>query len=287
MKYGNTEITAQYWMVSERSVRNYCSNGRVPGAVRDGRDWKIPLDAEKPARQKRHVVKNRTLLKTLIDEKSAGYKNGVYRKVQVLMTYNSNHIEGSKLTEEQTASIFETNTVFDKSKILNVDDIIETKNHFRCVDLVIENAKSKLSESFIKMLHYTLKSNTSDADKPWFKVGDYKLLENEVGGRSTALPSKVHQKMKELIERYNSIENVTVNDIIDFHFQFEAIHPFQDGNGRIGRLIMLKECLKHDITPIIIFDDVKMFYYRGLSEYPRVKEYLTDTCLSCQDRFLC
>ena len=201
------------------------------------------------------------------------------------MTYNSNHIEGSRLTHDQTRYIFETNTIGITDEGVRVDDIIETSTHFRCIDEIIDNAKSQLSEKFIKHLHFILKTGTSDSKKDWFAVGDYKKLPNEVGGRETTLPEDVSEEMKKLLASYNSKENVTLEDIIEFHVQFERIHPFQDGNGRIGRLIMFKECLKHNIVPFIIEDKIKMFYYRGLKEWNQEKGYLTDTCLSAQDIF--
>ncbi len=206
---------------------------------------------------------------------------GIYHKLQIEMTYNSNHIEGSRLTHDQTRDIFETKTISDDN--IKVDDIIETTNYFKCIDLVIDNASYKLTESFIKQLHYILKFSTTDSSKSWFKVGDYKLLDNEVGGKDTCPANNVKFEMKKLLEQYNSINNITIEDIIEFHYNFERIHPFQDGNGIVGRLVMLKECLKHNIVPIIITDELKMFYYRGLKEYKNEKGYLLDTCLSGQD----
>ena len=194
-------------------------------------------------------------------------------------------MEGSRLTHEQTRFIFETNTVGITEEGVRVDDIIETANHFRCIDEVIESAKSQLSEKFIKHLHFILKTGTSDARKDWFAVGDYKKLPNEVGGRETTLPEEVSAEMKRLLDEYNSKKTVTLEDILTFHVRFERIHPFQDGNGRVGRLIMLKECLKHNIVPFIIEDSRKMFYYRGLQEWDQEKGYLIDTCLSAQETF--
>ena len=221
----------------------------------------------------------------LKEEKRSRIHGGIYHKVQVELTYNSNHMEGSRLTHEQTRFIFETNTVGITEEGVRVDDIIETANHFRCIDEVIECAKSQLCEKFIKRLHFILKTGTSDARKDWFVVGDYKKLPNEVGGRETTLPEEVSAEMKRLLDKYNGKETVTLEDILAFHVRFERIHPFQDGNGRVGRLIMFKECLKHNIVPFIIEDSIKMFYYRGLQEWNREKGYLTDTCLSAQDTF--
>ena len=227
----------------------------------------------------------KTLLEILQEEKSSGYSGGIYHKTQIELTYNSNHIEGSSLTHEQTRYIFETNTLGTETGSINVDDVIETANHFRLVSLIIDNAKSVLTEEFIKELHLILKNGTSDSRKEWFAVGDYKKLPNEVGGRNTVIPEEVSDKMKELLNKYNAKEKINFEDILDFHVKFEKIHPFQDGNGRVGRLIMFKECLKYNIVPFIIEDDLKMFYYRGLAEWETEKGYLRDTCLTAQDRY--
>lgn len=227
----------------------------------------------------------KTLLEILQEEKSSGYSGGIYHKTQIELTYNSNHIEGSSLTHEQTRYIFETNTLGTETGSINVDDVIETANHFRLVSLIIDNAKSMLTEEFIKELYLMLKNGTSDSRKEWFAVGDYKKLPNEVGGRNTVIPEEVSDKMKELLNKYNAKEKINFEDILDFHVKFEKIHPFQDGNGRVGRLIMFKECLKYNIVPFIIEDDLKMFYYRGLSEWETEKGYLRDTCLTAQDRY--
>ena len=227
----------------------------------------------------------KTLLEILQEEKSSGYSGGIYHKTQIELTYNSNHIEGSSLTHEQTRYIFETNTLGTETGSINVDDVIETANHFRLVSLIIDNTKSMLTEEFIKELHLMLKNGTSDSRKDLFAVGDYKKLPNEVGGRNTVIPEEVSDKMKELLNKYNAKEKINFEDILDFHVKFEKIHPFQDGNGRVGRLIMFKECLKYNIVPFIIEDDLKMFYYRGLSEWETEKGYLRDTCLTAQDRY--
>ncbi len=227
----------------------------------------------------------KTLLEVLKAEKKSGSKGGIYHKIQIELTYNSNHIEGSRLTHDQTRYIFETNTIGIAEEGVRVDDIVETVNHFRCIDEVIDNATLQLSEKFIKSLHFILKTGTSDSKLDWFTVGDYKKLPNEVGGRDTTLSENVDYEMKKLLANYNANKEKTLHDIIEFHVQFGRIHPFQDGNGRIGRLIMLKECLKHNIVPFIIEDDIKLFYYRGLKEWSAEKGYLTDTCLSQQDKF--
>lgn len=229
--------------------------------------------------------RNKLLLDILQEEKSSGYAGGIYHKTQIELTYNSNHIEGSSLTHEQTRYIFETNTIDVENGSLNVDDVIETANHFRLVSLIIDNAKSTLTQEFIKKLHLLLKNGTSDSRKDWFAVGDYKKLPNEVGGMNTTLPEEVPEKMKELLDEYNAKEEKSLDDVLDFHVKFEKIHPFQDGNGRVGRLIMFKECLKYNIIPFIIEDDMKMFYYRGLAEWETEKGYLRDTCLTAQGRY--
>lgn len=284
MEYMSVSQTAKKWNISERSVRNYCNLGRVDGAYLQGKTWYVPIDAQKPERVNKKSA-HRTLLDVLVAEKQFKVSGGIYHKIQIELTYNSNHIEGSKLTHDQTRYIFETNTIGVETGTINVDDIVEASNHFKCIDMVIDNAKSVLSERFIKQLHQTLKNGTSDSRLDWFAVGDYKKLPNEVGGHETALPENVADKIKELLSSYNAKENLTIDDIIDFHQKFESIHPFQDGNGRIGRLIMFKECLKHNIVPFIIDEDTKLFYYRGLSEWNNEKGYLVDTCLSAQDKF--
>lgn len=285
MRYLSVAEIAQKWHISERSVRNYCAHGRVQGAFLAGKTWNIPEDAEKPARSNKKKEQPLTLLDILKEQKSGRYPGGIYHKTQIDLTYNSNHMEGSRLTHDQTRYIFETNTIGVEQEVLNVDDVIETANHFRCIDLIIDHARSALTETFIKQLHQTLKSGTSDSRKDWFAVGDYKKFPNEVGGMETALPEEVADNMKALLAAYHAQEEKTLEDILDFHVRFERIHPFQDGNGRVGRLIMFKECLKYDIVPFIIEDDLKLFYYRGLKEWDREKGYLTDTCLTAQDRY--
>lgn len=285
MRYLSVTEIAKRWGVSERSVRNYCAQGRVIGAFLAGKTWNIPEDAEKPDRTNRKKDTTFTLLDILKGQKASRYPGGIYHKTQIDFTYNSNHIEGSRLTHDQTRYIFDTNTIGVENEVLNVDDVIETANHFRCIDMIIDHAKAALTEKFIKKLHLTLKSGTSDSRKEWFAVGDYKKMPNEVGGRETALPEEVADKMKALLKAYNAKGMITFEDILDFHVRFERIHPFQDGNGRVGRLIMFKECLKYDIVPFIIEDDLKLYYYRGLKEWNNEKGYLTDTCLTAQDRY--
>lgn len=277
---------AEKWEIPERTVRHYCSSGRIPGAFLTGKTWNIPEDAQisRKRKKKKSTAKN-NLLYHLLEQKAMKLKGGIYHRTQIDLTYNSNRIEGSRLSHEQTRYIFETNTVGDFKESINVDDIIETTNHFRCIDLIIEKAKSKLSESLIKELHFLLKSSTSDSAKEWFNVGAYKKLPNEVGGNETTPPEEVSKKMKALLSDYHIKENKTLEDILDFHHQFELIHPFQDGNGRVGRLIIFKECLANDIVPFIIGDDIKLFYYRGLQEWGRINEYLIDTCLTAQDNY--
>ena len=285
MRYLSVTEIAKKWELSERSVRNYCSKGRVNGAFLTGKTWNIPENAKKPERTNKRKEKYVTLLDILRDQKASKYPGGIYHKTQIDLTYNSNHIEGSRLTHDQTRYIFETNTIGVENEVLNVDDVIETVNHFRCIDMIIENAKTALTEKFIKELHLILKNGTSDSRKDWFAVSDYKKFPNEVGGMGTTLPKEVADKMKELLAEYNTEEEKTFEDILDFHVKFERIHPFQDGNGRVGRLIMFKECLKYNIVPFIIDDDLKMFYYRGLKEWNNEKGYLTDTCLRAQDKY--
>ena len=284
MSYLIASEIAKKWCVSERSVRNYCAQGRVEGAVLNGKTWQIPEDAKKPERSNKKQ-QSKTLIDILQEEKTSKYSGGIYHKTQIDLTYNSNHIEGSRLTHEQTRFIFETNTIGVENEVLNVDDVIETVNHFRCIDMIIDNGKANLTEKFVKELHLVLKTGTSDARKDWFAVGDYKKLPNEVGGVETTLPEEVAVKMKELLEKYNAKENKTLEDVLEFHVAFEKIHPFQDGNGRVGRLIMFKECLKYNIVPFIIEDNLKLFYYRGLKEWNKEKGFLTDTCLAAQDRY--
>ena len=276
---------AARWGVAERTVRNYCANGRIPGAVLKGKTWWIPEDAERPVRANARDILPRTLLERLRVEKQQRMRGGIYHKVQVDMTYNSNHIEGSRLTHEQTRLIFETNTVGMEGETLNVDDVVETANHFRCIDMVIDNASRPLTESFIKELHRTLKNGTSGSRLSWFAVGAYKKLANEVGGQETTTPNKVASAMGKLIADYNKTTEKTLDELLDFHVTFECIHPFQDGNGRVGRLILFKECLRCGIVPFIIDDRHKAFYYRGLKEWPKTPGYLRDTCLLMQDDF--
>ena len=285
MRYLSTAEMAKKWNVSERSVRNYCAQGRVIGAFLTGKTWNVPENAAKPKRTNKKKAQPITLLDILQEQKAGKYTGGIYHKTQIDLTYHSNHIEGSRLTYDQTRYIFETNTIGVENEPLNVDDVIETSNHFRCIDMIIDNAKAALTEKFIKELHLILKNSTSDSRKDWFAVGDYKRLPNEVGGMETVLPEEVSDKMKALLAEYNAKEEKTLEDILDFHVKFERIHPFQDGNGRTGRLIMFKECLKYNIVPFIIEDNLKMFYYRGLKEWNHEKGYLRDTCLTAQNKY--
>ena len=285
MKYVSVAQIAKKWGVSERTVRNYCAEGKIPEAFLTGKTWNIPEDAQRPDRINKKSDEPETLLDVLRIEKASGTKGGIYHKVQIELTYNSNHMEGSRLTHDQTRYIYETNTIGVEAGTVNVDDIVETANHFRCIDLVIDSAGQMLSEPFIKTLHRTLKSGTSDSRKDWFAVGDYKKIPNEVGGRDTTAPEEVSTEMKQLLASYNRKPDKTLKDLIAFHVAFESIHPFQDGNGRVGRLILFKECLKNDIVPFIIDEDLKLFYYRGLHEWNTERGYLIDTCLSAQDKF--
>lgn len=273
---------AEQHNLSERTVRNWCAAGKIEGAFLAGKTWNIPVNAVLPKRGK---VKETPLLKRLREEKEGKVSGGIYHRTQIDLTYNSNHIEGSKLTHEQTRYIFETNTIGITDVSVNVDDIVETTNHFRCIDLIIDRAEDKLSEAFIKELHRILKTSTSDSRKSWFNVGDYKKLPNEVGGNATCPPEEVHARMKTLLASYNDKKEKSLEDIIDLHQKFETIHPFQDGNGRVGRLVMFKECLANGIVPFIITEELKLFYYRGLKEWGHVNGFLTDTCLTAQDYY--
>ncbi|MBR1401251.1 MAG: Fic family protein [Prevotella sp.] len=229
---------------------------------------------------------NQTLLDVLREQKAMKMKGSIYHKTQIDLTYNSNHIEGSRLTHEQTRYIFETNTIgVTADETLNVNDIVETVNHFHCIDLIIDRAEEPLTEELMKQLHGILKTGTSDSRKEWFAVGDYKGLPNEVGGEATCEPERVQESMQRLLEWYNVQPQHTLEDILELHVRFEKIHPFQDGNGRVGRLIMFKECLHSGIVPFIITDELKMFYYRGLREWGHIDGYLTDTCLTAQDQY--
>ena len=278
-----TEFAKKYG-ISERTARNYCSLGKIEGAILVGRVWNIPADAELPGRKPRRR-KAMPLLVALRQQKEAKLKGGIYHKTQIDLTYNSNHIEGSCLTHAQTRYIFETNTIGVEGESIRVDDIIETTNHFRCIDLIIDRAEELLTESLIKELHSMLKMGTSDSRKDWFVVGDYKRLPNEVGGNETTAPEDVHREMKALLKEYNSKKQKSFEDIVDLHQRFESIHPFQDGNGRVGRLVVFKECLANGYVPFIITDELKMFYYRGLREWNCVRGYLLDTCLAAQDNY--
>lgn len=285
MGYLSVSEIAKKWHLSERAVRNYCAQGRVSGAFLTGKTWNIPEDAQKPSRVRAQAAAPTTLLSVLQREKQSRLPGGIYHRVQIDLTYNSNHIEGSRLSREQTRFIFETNTIGIEKQAVNVDDVVETANHFRCIDMVIDDANRALSQAMIKRLHEILKSGTSDSRQDWFAVGEYKKLPNEVGGQETVAPEDVENRMRALLNAYNAKTRKTLRDLLDFHVQFESIHPFQDGNGRVGRLILFKECLKNNIVPFIITDDLKMFYYRGIREWKTEPGYLTDTCLTAQDHF--
>lgn len=283
MEFISVKEWAESHGVSQRTARNYCAQGKIEGACLVGKSWNVPADAGLPRRGKASPVS--PLLSALREQKDGKTKGGIYHRIQVDLTYNSNHIEGSRLTRDQTRYIFETNTIGIAEGSVNVDDIIETTNHFRAIDYIIDKTDGRLTETFIKHLHFLLKSGTSDERKDWFRVGDYKLLPNEVGGNDTVEPENVPKEIKSLLDEYNAIKHPTLEDIIDFHQRFEAIHPFQDGNGRVGRLIMFRECLRNGIVPFIITDELKMYYYNGLRNWPGIKGYLMDTCLTAQDFF--
>ena len=285
MRYMTVEEAAKKWNISVRSIQIHCQKGNIPGVNFKGKAWMIPNEAEKPVRKVRAKGRPKSILAALKAEKRGQVKGALYHRLQVDFTYNSNHMEGSRLTHEQTRWIFETQTIGKLEENIPVDDIVETANHFRCVDLVIESAKAALTERYIKTLHNQLKSGTGDSRKEWFSVGDYKQLDNVVGDMETCPADKVHEEMSKLLVWYNATGK-TLEDIIDFHVKFERIHPFQDGNGRVGRLIMLKECLKHGHTPFVIAENLKQFYYLGLSDwrYGR-RARLKDTCGTGQDVF--
>lgn len=284
MDYLSVSEFAKRYGVSERTIRNYCAVGKIGGAVFAGNSWLIPADAALPTKGKQRK-KIMPLLAVLREQKQMQMRGGIYHRTQIDMTYNSNHIEGSRLTHDQTRYIFETNTIGITDESVNVDDIIETTNHFRCMDYIIDNAERQLTEGYIKHLHLLLKSGTSDSRKEWFSVGEYKQYPNEVGGIETTLPENVAKEMRTLLKEYNAIKHKSLEDIIYLHQRFEVIHPFQDGNGRVGRLIMFKECLANSIVPFIITEELKMFYYRGLHEWDRVRGFLLDTCLTAQDNY--
>ena len=283
MKYVSIAVWAQEHGVSERTARNYCARGKIDGACLIGKTWSVPADATRPERTKK--IRLTPLLQALRDQMEAKLKGGLYHRVQIDLTYNSNHIEGSRLTHDQTRYIFETNTIGVSDESINIDDIIETANHFRAIDFIITETEGKLTEHYIKTLHKIIKSGSSDERKEWFKVGEYKKLPNEVGGNDTSAPENVSRDIKALLREYNSKKKITFEDIIDFHQRFEAIHPFQDGNGRVGRLIMFRESLRNGFVPYIISDELKIFYYNGLRNWPEIKGYLMDTCLTAQDSF--
>ncbi len=282
MKFLSVAEYAERYGISERTVRNHCNQGKLEGAFLTGKTWNIPKDAVVTKNRK---TKESALLKTLREQKSLHLKGSIYHKTQIDLTYNSNHMEGSKLTHEQTRYIFETNTIGITDNAVRVDDIVETVNHFRCIDSIIDHATDRLTEAYIKEIHLLLKTGTQDSAKEWFNVGEYKMLPNEVGGVETCAPENVHKEMASLLKSYNSKKEKSIDDILDFHQRFESIHPFQDGNGRVGRLIMFKECLANGVIPFIITEELRHFYYRGLQQWPMIPEYLRDTCLSAQDKY--
>jgi Fic family protein len=284
MEYISVGRFAEKYGISERTVRNYCAQGKIEGASLIGKTWIIPADATLPERRTaRHTVP--PLLDALREQKASRMKGGIYHRTQIDLTYNSNHLEGSRLTHDQTRYIFETNTIGITDEAVNVDDVVETVNHFRCIDYIIDHAEEKLTEDMAKKLHALLKTGTSDSRKDWFAVGEYKRLPNEVGGMETIEPKNVHREMKALLKNYTSKKSHCFEDILDFHVRFETIHPFQDGNGRVGRLLMFKECMANGLVPFIITEELKMFYYRGLREWGHIRGYLTDTCLTAQDHY--
>ena len=284
MEYISVMQFAEKFGISERTARNYCAGGKIESAFLTGKTWNIPADAVPPQRGAARK-KVSPLLTALREQKDSRLKGGIYHRTQIDLTYNSNHIEGSRLTHDQTRYIFETNTIGITDETVKVDDIIETVNHFRCIDYIIDHAEEPVTEAFVKQLHLLLKTGTSDSRKDWFAVGDYKRLPNEVGGQETCPPKEVHPQMKALLNSYNRNKRKRLEDIIDFHVRFELVHPFQDGNGRVGRLLMFKECLANGIVPFIITDELKLFYYRGLKEWGHINDFLMETCLTAQDQY--
>jgi Fic family protein len=282
MEYISVSQFAEKHGISERTARNYCATGKIEGAFLTGKTWNIPSETSLPKRGKK---KASPLLTALREQKEAMMKGGIYHRIQIDLTYNSNHIEGSRLTKEQTRYIFETNTLGITTENTRIDDIMETVNHFRCIDYVIDHATERITETHIKQLHLILKTNTSDSRKSWFAVGDYKRLANAVGEEETTQPEEVHPQMKSLLADYNSQKQVEFDDLLDFHVRFERIHPFQDGNGRVGRLLLFWQCLQTGVVPFIITEDLRLFYYRGIQNWGKINGYLRDTCLTAQDSF--
>lgn len=285
MKYVKTSELAAKWGISDRSVRKYCSNGLIKDAKKIGKTWYLSSDVEKPVFNK---AKSINLINTLLNEKENKKKNGLYHYSQIVFAYNSNKIEGSRLTTDQTQEIYETNSYIPKEKeLVKLDDAIEMKNHFRLFDYMLENVNKKLTKSMIIKMNVILKRGTSDETNSTYNVGGFKIKENEIGSFvnpiQTSKPKNVEKDIDKLLEEYYKKEKIKIEDIIDFHYKFEKIHPFGDGNGRVGRIIMFKECLKNKIIPFIITDDNRAFYIRGLKEYKNDKNYLIDTILYEQD----
>ena len=285
MRFMTVDEIAVKWGITPRQVRSYCSKWRIPGATLEHGEWRIPEDAVKPERKSRRTFPT-TILGVLEAERSSRISGGLYHRLQIDLAYNSNHIEGSRLTHEQTRWIFETKTIGEIGADVPVDDIVETANHFRAADMVIKTATAALTEAYVKRLHEILKSGTSDSRKDWFAVGDYKRLDNVVGEMETCPAKDVHREMAKLLAWWKGAEK-TLENLLDLHVRFEWIHPFQDGNGRVGRLILLKECLKYGITPFVIAENFKQFYYLGLSDWRRGNRMrLLDTCRTGQDVFI-
>ena len=276
--------------VSPATVSKYESGALEPNIEslkRLSELFEISIDELLNDEEEKFDISKINVLDTLREQKDMKLKGNLYHQTQVSFAYNTNHIEGSTLTEDQTRYIFETNTIlFEGDTIAKVDDILETSNHFKLVDYMLDIAEEKLTEDIMKEFHKILKEGTMDSRRDWFMVGDYKKVVNEAGGIKTTEPKNVQRDMSKLMEWYNSLEKITINEIVEFHVRFERIHPFQDGNGRVGRIIMFKECLKNGIVPFIILDKDKLFYYRGLKEYKSEKGYLVDTCLNAQDQYI-
>ena len=285
MKKVRTQEIALKWGVSDRTIRNYIEKGLIDNVQKIGKIWYLNSDTKKPE-IKRHNKIN--ILKELLKEKENKKKGSLYHYSQIVFAYNSNKIEGSRLSEEQTQEIYETNSYIPKQKeVVKLDDAIETRNHFRLFDYMLENVNKKITKKMLIDMNVILKRNTSDESNPIYNIGGFKIEENEIGSFVnpilTSKPKNVEKDLDKLLVDYNSKTKINIEDITDFHYRFEKIHPFADGNGRVGRMIMFKECLRNNIVPFIVFDDKRAFYMRGLKEYKKEKGYLIDTILYEQD----
>ncbi|SDH92082.1 Fic family protein [Myroides phaeus] len=284
MIYISVKEFAQKQGVSETTVRNHCTAGKIEGAFKEGRAWSIPVDAVLLKSSRAEAIK-KSLLEVLQEQKGKGLKKGIYHRTQVEFTYNSNRIKGTELTRDQTRHIFETNTVGTTRGCVNVDDVIETANHFRCIDMIIENAEQVLTEESTKKLHARLKVGTSDNGKPWFNVGKYKQVSNDTDTYIACSPEEVEERMRSVFAHYQNIEVKTIEDVVELLYQFESIRPFQDCNGRIARLILYKECLANQLVPFFIEEEMRDEYFKGIGEWPISRERLLKVCLKAQSDY--